>query len=69
LTPIPPQTAGWPAETLADSPTQTAVAGFAPSSGTAWQPVVRDNLFEQVKTVLAAIGLLTLVVQVLRVAG
>ena len=34
-----------------------------------WQPVARrENLFDQVKTVLAAIGLLAIVVQMLRVA-
>ena len=58
----------WPAEaeTPSQEPQQASLVPWQ-SSG-AWQPVDRENFFEQMKTVLAAVGLLTLVVQMLRVA-
>ncbi len=58
--------AEWPAEPWrsrrVDSPAQQAAADQ-------WQAVAsRDNLFEQMKTALAAVGLMAIVVQMLRVA-
>jgi len=55
----------WPSEARRSSQVET----FSQQASGAWQAVARrDNLFEQMKTVLAAVGLLAIVVQVLRVA-
>jgi len=60
----------WPTAGESD---QTALSrpvdSVRPAAAAAWQAVRRgDNLFEQVKTALAAIGLLAIVIQFLRVA-
>ncbi len=47
-----------------DADANTAVANPASQ----WQPVARNTLFEQMKTALAAVGLLAIAVQVLRAA-
>jgi len=55
----------WPSQTR---PKTNAANDFQAASSTPWQSSGRENLFEQLKTVLAAVGLLAIVVQVLRVA-
>jgi len=68
----------WPAKTddspsgAADDSRQASTTPLDTPAGTPlgspWQSTDRDDLFEQMKTVLAAVGLLAIAVQVLRVA-
>jgi len=76
--PAPAVASVWPSEASAPveefqeaSSVPWPASGGPASGGPAWglgQPVDRENFFEQMKTVLAAVGLLTIVVQMLRVA-
>ena len=61
--PVAPESA--PGATPGATPGTEQVAR---SESVSWQPVVRNSLFEQMKTVLAAVGLLAIAVQVLRAA-
>ncbi|MCH2115203.1 MAG: serine protease [Pirellulales bacterium] len=58
----------WPEDVLDTTVSLPAADEMARSDAAGWQPVASDSLFEQLKTALAAVGLLAIAVQVLRVA-
>jgi len=62
----PGSTDVWPTSPAGDATLATASPPQAPEGH--WRQSSRQNFFEQMKTALAAIGLVTVVVQVLRVA-